>query len=182
MDSILSSSSLPEIANPINNSSGSDSGFNKITIMLIIFLILACCLLCIGYDFNFSNMISSGTGCCACFILVCFLFYILWNHFYGAGSGNTNPMISQETKNKYMGQYKNVLGHIGNLAYNSSQGVTNPTLNKWSGTINQYGQRIVGQPGSIPIPVQVPASIPAQVPVQVPVPMVGHQTSVPMQM
>ena len=166
MDSILASSSVQDIVNPMNmsDSSTSDSGFNKITIMLIIFLILACCLLCIGYDFNFSKMFSSGTGLCACFILFCFMFYIFWNHFWGAGSGNTKPMISQETKNKYMGQFKNSLSSFGNATYNASQGITNPTLNRFSNSINQYGQRIITQP----VPTQM---ITQQVPSQ----MLGQQ-------
>jgi hypothetical protein len=144
-----------------------ESSFNKITIMLLIFLIIACCLLCIGYDFNFSNMFSSGIGLCACFILSCFLIYILWNHFYGAGSGNTEQMISQETKDKYMGKYKDFSKVLGQTTYNMGQRVQNPTLNNWSNRINDFGYRVFPQNNQSGLPVQT--GLPAQsgLPVQV---------------
>jgi len=92
-----------------------NSGFNKITIMLLCFLFMACCLICIAYKFNMSSMISSGVFYSACLILICFIIYIFWNHFYGAGSGNTEQMISEETKKLYSDRYLNAAKSASNM-------------------------------------------------------------------
>ncbi len=56
---------------------GGASSFNFMTLILIIFLVCACCLLMVAYEFNIEQMITEGVGICACILLTLFLIYII---------------------------------------------------------------------------------------------------------
>lgn len=86
-----------------------------ITAWLLCFLFMACCLISISYNFNPFTAISSKICNCACFILICFIIYIFWNHNYGPCSGNKEQLISEQTKKLFTNKYLNATQSMGNI-------------------------------------------------------------------
>ena len=73
------------MSNPLNHDFSENVpksyNWNFKTMFLVIILICACCLVCIGFNFNLEEMINSSIVWCACSILVVFMIYIFYEYY-----------------------------------------------------------------------------------------------------
>lgn len=153
MDSIISNSTemIPSVHSP--HTSLSSYNLNFKTVFLIILLILACCFLSAGYNFEINNLFNlNSLSFWACVILILFTFYVLYEFFKSDTCEDINKSgwdrlkTSANRGRSYVGQKgTNAMLSMGNTLSNASQRITSPTANFVSDYINKMGQKHLPQ-------------------------------------
>ena len=150
------------------------------TVFLFIILIIACCLLSIGYDFKID--LNSGISVTASIILILFLFYVLYEFFKSDTCEDLNKtgverLLSSAKKGfDYTGKQgtKGIIS-MGKLMNTASNRFTNPSPIQPS--LQQYqNQQYLQQPMQLSMQPPMQPPIPQQIPMQPPM-----QLSIPQQ-
>lgn len=144
----------------LSHSNSSNYETNYVSIFLIILLLIGCSLLVVGYNFNLSNILESPLALCASFILICFLFFIFWYHFFGTTCGKVK-MVSNEFKEQFnqgLNQSTALLGQQLNKTTQNMNKLNNPLTNNYQPLPLQQ------QPQPLPLPLPLPSNYSQQQP------------------
>ncbi len=102
MDLASGFSTDSSLMNTFSDMQKQTSSKTLILTFLIFVLILSCCIVCIAYEFDISEILSSSFGIIICFINVLLIGYIAYYYFYG---GENSPSLFDPIKmglqNKY---------------------------------------------------------------------------------